>query len=251
MSERRAVAASQPEAQDAAAPSLARIDALRQAGAWRLDPARFRYLEALSRRMSTQPEPVRRLLQDKLDAALGDYAARFAQAQASAAEVADRLLARQPRLAAQLRLLQAVGDFRAVHRLAAPQRSAARCAPLAELNAHAREAVASRVAAAAPGEAQEDELASVRRFRQAWSSTRTRDQVEQAVARKSANAGPLNSHALVLQSLALMDELSPAYLRRFIVLVESLQWLEQAGEKVRPQPGKVARPARRRSARKA
>lgn len=102
--------------------------------------------------------------------------------------------------------------------------------PLAELNAYLREASARKAAAAGPGD-DPHELASVRRFRQAWDRHRADDQVAQAVARKPAHAGPLNSHVLVLQSLALMRELSPDYLRHFLVQVESLQWLERARER--------------------
>jgi hypothetical protein len=197
------------------------LESLRSAGAWRLDPVRFKSLEALSARLPGQPEPVRRLLQDKLQAALVDYAERFAKAQ------------------------QAVG----VRPAAAKAAPGAACAPLAQLNAYIREASAAAREAPAPGETQErDELASVRRFRRAWSSVRTRDQVEQAASRKPANAGPLNSHVLVLDSLALMQELSPAYLRRFLLHVESLQWLARAGEKVPQKPAKQAgsaKPARR------
>ena len=45
---------------------------------------------------------------------------------------------------------------------------------------------------------------------------------DSAVSRKPANAGPLNSHLLVLHSLGMLGELSDAYLRRFLVQVESL-----------------------------
>ena len=113
----------------------------------------------------------------------------------------------------------------------------AACAPLAQLNQYIR---AVRAAAhdrtAVLGETlEQDELVSARRFKRAWDTFRTYDEVEQAVARKPANAGPLNSHVLVLQSLGLMQELSPEYLRRFLAHVESLQWLDQAREKY-PRP---------------
>ena len=48
---------------------------------------------------------------------------------------------------------------------------------------------------------------------------------------------------LVLQSLALMRERSTDYLRRFLVTVETLQWLEQAREKY-PRPSAKAKPAK-------
>jgi hypothetical protein len=92
------------------------------------------------------------------------------------------------------------------------------------------------------------ELASARRFRSAWGRGRSQDQLQEALARKPAQAGPLNSHVLVLQALELMGELSPDYLRHFLQHVESLQWLEQARE-VRA-PAKAGKAAKSRRAKK-
>jgi Protein of unknown function (DUF2894) len=69
--------------------------------------------------------------------------------------------------------------------------------------------------------------------------------VEQALARKPAQAGPLNSHVLVLQALELMRELSPDYLRHFLAHVESLQWLERSRDvAAAAKAGKVAKARR-------
>lgn len=128
--------------------------------------------------------------------------------------------------------------------------SAAR-SPLAGLNAYLREARAAAAEPAAPGETIDpEELSSVRRFRRAWDRTRALDRLEEAAARRPANAGPLNSHMLVLRSLDLMRGLSPDYLRRFIVQIEALQWLEDAAarsprEQPRAAAAKKSRNARR------
>jgi hypothetical protein len=214
------------------------LESLRREGAWRLDPTRFHYLEALSRRLPSQTEPVRRLLQDKLQAALADYAGRFAPEQqvrghpsppwVAGAETPDLIRGRNDKCA----VLCPLSDNGA--------------SPLAQLNQYIRDALPTGREAAEPDEAHKpDELASVRRFRQAWSSNYIQDKVEQAVSRKPANAGPLNSHLLVLQSLAMLGELSDDYLRRFLVQVESLQWLDQASEKYSARQAKPAKPARR------
>jgi len=214
MSEPRRGAAPQAPA-DGPGPLEAAIESLRSQGAWRLDPARFHYLVALSRRMAGQQEPVLGLLKQKLQAALTDYAERLAQR-----------------------------DVRAMRRPPAQAGTDASCAPLAQLNHYIRGARPADTAAAALGETQEpDELASVRRFRRAWDTSRTQDQVEQAVSRKPVNAGPLNSHVLVLQSLDLMRGLSPDYLRRFLVHAQALQWLDQASQKYPNQPAKQTRAA--------
>lgn len=70
------------------------------------------------------------------------------------------------------------------------------------------------------------ELASATRFRRVWSRTRAQESVSQAAAQRPANAGPLNSHVLVLQAMDRMAQLSPDYLRRFVAHAESLLWLE-------------------------
>ncbi len=116
--------------------------------------------------------------------------------------------------------------------------------PLAELNAYIRSARAARLGVSEEQAAQQQELASVRRFRRAWESGRTLDQLEQALARSPANAGPLNSHALVVRSLGLMGELSTDYLRRFLVHAQALQWLEKAREKYPREQGKAAKAPR-------
>ncbi len=129
-----------------------------------------------------------------------------------------------------------------MRRLVAPAQAQAAAAPLKHLNGY----IATVAATNAPPEesASARELASVRRFRSAWGQSRSQQQLEQALARKPAQAGPLNSHVLVLQALELMGELSPDYLRRFLLHVEALQWLEQAREARLPaSPRKPAKPA--------
>jgi hypothetical protein len=163
------------------------------------------YRQALERRMAGQPAPVQELLRARL------------------ADAPDVVPEAPP-----------------------AARAKAAASPLAQLNQAIRAANAARLATA-PGEPAQDpdELASARRFRAAWASGRTLDQVEQAIARRPAQAGPLNSHMLVLQSLAMMRELSTDYLRHFLVHVETLQWLEQAGSGEAKAAPKAARPARR------
>lgn len=97
----------------------------------------------------------------------------------------------------------------------------ATCAPLAQLNAYLRSVSPS---AADGGE----ELASARRFRESWQLAQAQDKLDLAALRRPAQAGPLNSHALVLEALAVVNDISPVYLRRLLGQVDSLQWLEQA-----------------------
>lgn len=81
----------------------------------------------------------------------------------------------------------------------------------------------------------------------AWPRISAEDQVDQTVRRGPENAGPLNSHMLVLRSLALMRQLSPDYLRRFLSHLDALLWLDQANQQYTLTE---AKPARRRRQRK-
>ena len=56
-------------------------------------------------------------------------------------------------------------------------------------------------------------------------------QVSQALRQAPQNAGPINSHMLMLRSLELLRELSPAYLQRFMTYADTLMVLEHAGMK--------------------
>ncbi|MGE0098732.1 MAG: DUF2894 domain-containing protein [Hydrogenophaga sp.] len=105
--------------------------------------------------------------------------------------------------------------------------------PLAELNHH--------IAQVAPARS---ELKSVQAFRESWARFATEDQVTEAVQRGPENAGPLNSHMLVLRTLGLLRELSPDYLRRFVAHADALLWLDQAGSRLK-QPSGNPRAARR------
>lgn len=75
------------------------------------------------------------------------------------------------------------------------------------------------------------DMKSVRRFGQVWSHIAAEQQVKQALNRGPENAGPLNAHRLMLRSLALMQSLSPDYLRRFLGQADALLWVEQANQK--------------------
>jgi hypothetical protein len=65
-------------------------------------------------------------------------------------------------------------------------------------------------------------------FRNTWSKLSADKQLNKALDQAPKNAGPINSHMLVLRSLALMREISPDYLNRFISYADTLVCLEQA-----------------------
>jgi DUF2894 family protein len=188
------------------------LDALRRAGAARLDPVRFHYLEVLSQRVDEASGGVQRILQAKLDQALADYGERFAQV--PKAEHAEDV-------------------------------GMSSSAPLRQLNQYIHQRLKSTGEPGLPGHDEfGGEIKSARRFRATWSRIAAEKQVSDAFGRGPENAGPLNAHMLVLHSLRLMRDLSPHYLQQFLSQVDSLLWLDQVNQKYTLADTKPARPGR-------
>ena len=78
----------------------------------------------------------------------------------------------------------------------------------------------------------------VEQFRQQLGKISVQKQVTQAIAQAPQNAGPINSHMLVLRSLGLMRDLSPDYLNRFMGYVDTLLFLD-APQTVKTSPKKA------------
>ncbi len=171
----------------------------RKDGADRLDPVRFHLLETLARRARLHEGPVRHVLDMKLDAALTAYRQRLA----TTAQEMDESLA-SPAAPTGLEALTELNRH-----IAASVRQASNTD-----NAHA--------------DATPTELKSIDKFRNTWSRISADKQLRQAMESGPDNAGPLNSHLLVLRSLTLMQDVAPAYLDRLMRHVDALMWLDQA-----------------------
>ncbi|MDR5740405.1 MULTISPECIES: DUF2894 domain-containing protein [unclassified Caballeronia] len=63
-------------------------------------------------------------------------------------------------------------------------------------------------------------------LRTVWSKVSAERQLRESLEQVPKNAGPLNSSSLVHRSLALMREVSPAYLQHFLAYVDTLSWME-------------------------
>lgn len=172
--------------------SDATLDAWRAQGADRVDPVRFRFIEAMARRTAAQQGSARSLLDARLTGLLAAYGAAVDAAQAPDAAAPDSAL---PRSA----LAQLVDDM------------------------------AQRPEAGAP-----TELQALRYFRSTWSRLHAHRRLTQSLAKEPENAGPLNSHHLVLRSLTLMRDLSPDYLHHFMSYVDALLWVEQLNNSAAP-----------------
>ncbi len=185
----------------------ATLEAWRKQGAHRLDPVRFRFIEAMARRAAAHNGETRRLLDDKVDRLLRTYGDDLEKAGPPASR------------SASLR--------------GSPPSQASR-GPLAELVEHiGRLAPSSGRGPAAitdgvPTPEGTRELKTLSYFRSTWSRLSADRRLTQSLAKVPENAGPLNSQHLVHQALTLMRDLSPEYLNRFMAYVDTLLWLEQA-----------------------
>ena len=203
------------------------LEALRARGADRVDPVRFGHLEALLRRGLAQTPGVRAVLQVRAEQAIEAWMQEL-----SAAGV------------------QPAGDPRAGTGQTDDIDGSGAVAALRSLNlalrAH-REVQREQADLMTGDDGDADALSSAQRFSSSWSRLATEQQVVAALARGPENAGPLNSHRLMLRALSLMRELSPDYLRRFVAQSETLLWLDAA---VQAPPAAAARPGARPATRK-
>ena len=225
---------------------LQELESFRRQGAQRFDPVRFQYMEALARRMQTQPLSVQRILESKLKSALEGYAQCLMQAQKSASDEVANLFSQRPDLARELRRLLLAGDYAGVRRIGRQAALSPPRASLAQLNHY----IQSTSQAGSPTQGVSHvkvgstEMKSSHRFRQTWARMSAEDDVDKALSRAPENAGPLNSHSLALRSLALMRELSPDYLRRFLAHLDTLLWLDHMNQTSTSLPIKPVRRAR-------
>lgn len=186
------------------------LHAWRQRGADRLDPVRFRFIEAMARRAATHEGEARRLLDERV-------------AQLVAAHDA------------------------ALAKLEPPRKKATPAAPaeggLADLLAH----VAERTGVAEGAARSAADLKSLRYFRSTWSRLSADRRLNQSQSKVPENAGPLNSQHLVHRAITLMRDASPDYLNRLMSYIDALSWIDQANVST-PLPA-AARPEGRKAAR--
>ncbi len=174
--------------------ALALLQPSQAAEAAQLDPVGWHYILVLAERTRTQTGPAHALLQAKLNTAVAQLQLRLAKPQTPSTLPSS--LAPSPLSA----LLQD---------MAAP--SAQR--PWSP-SGHGRL-----------------DNPRVEQFRQQLGKISVQKQVTQAIAQAPQNAGPINSHMLVLRSLGLMRDLSPDYLNRFMSYVDTLLILEDSGQR--------------------
>jgi hypothetical protein len=190
---------------DSAPDFLALIATLRQAGAGQFDAVRLHYLEVLAQRALAHRGGIRHLLDLRLAAALARFQERLESAQADAD--------------ATIALLPGAED------------KATLAALVRELQQHAADTGHAR---ADDNVGAPVELKTLRQFRTTWSRLSSDKLFVQALEAAPTNAGPINSHMLVLRSLELMRAISPDYLNRFISYADTLLCLDECDKKKTP-----------------
>ena len=179
----------------------AQLQALHESGAEQIDPIGWHYLQVLAERTRTQSGTAQTLLEARLARALQDLRARLAEAPQRSATPAT--MAAPSPLAL---LLQDMAPSDHANTARQPQQS--------------------------PG--WRAESPRVQQFRKQLRKISVQKQVSQALAQAPQNAGPINSHMLVLRALGLMRDISPDYLNRFMNYVDTLLCLDEAQRQQQP-----------------
>ncbi len=220
----------------------------RDAGGERFDAAGWHYLDTLARRMAAHEGSVRRMLEAKLERAVAVFAERFEHARSAAAQLLSDSCEQHPHAIAELQRLFADSDFKGLRRLRATLDARKQCAAFGELVAYLEPAMAREPQhPSAPHTASHTteavsptlELKTVRESRDTWARLSVDKQLALAMKQAPENAGPINSHMLILRSLAMMQAISPDYLNCMVSYVDTLLALN---------PGEVAAPVKKKKA---
>jgi hypothetical protein len=79
------------------------------------------------------------------------------------------------------------------------------------------------------------ELKTTRIFRESQEKFNAEKIVRQAIKEGPDNPGPINPHMLAIRSLSTMQSISPEYLKRFLSYIDTVFWLDQVSEDLKPK----------------
>jgi len=222
----------------------------------RHDPVRFCYIRSLAARARGKPAPVAAVIREKADAALAAYETDFNNARTEAEKTVERVRVAFPdavpgvqrffeenefkqvdRFARQLdrrrphsglsALIERMGRNRAV----SPEQTAQPA--LDGLMRRQEQEIVSSMGLAGDGEfdrAGKTEMRSVAHFKETMKKLRTDQLVTRSLHDRPENPGPLNAQMLAIRTLAALRRISPEYLARFVTYIDTLIWLQAAGE---------------------
>ncbi len=210
---------------------LARARELQAGAGARTDPLGVFRIQRLAARLQAGHGAA---LARRLAAAIAAHHDRVKRLRSRARADCDRAREAFPESAAEFERLFEAGDFRLlwnrIARLEGRGRTGGRADSLAA------------VLAGMSRDSDAPELRAVRRFQATWSRLRMTRQLEQSRAQAPRNAGPLNSHHLVLQALEQMRAISPGYLQGFLTGVDALLWLDRIVEAAGPAGNRASKP---------
>lgn len=181
------------------------LAAFRSQGVPASERVRFHFIEALARRAARHEGETRRLLDARVAKALSDHQVRLRSAGQAEGQVQEVLQDAKPSALAEL-----------VRRL--------------DASSSAWEGLAS-AEEGSPAMPSSAELKTLSHFRATWSKLSVSQRLKQSLHQAPGDAGPLNSHGLAVRALKRMQEISPAYVERFVSYFDALVWLERATAK--------------------
>lgn len=191
------------------------LDQLRQAGEDRLDPVRFRYLEALEHRLRTRELQHSRHWQ-KLLQAVREYQLKARQARLPSTP---RFPPRPSSLGSLLEDLAQVPAAKAT-----ASQSAVEARVFGDAAGHGPSLTGDRNPGPRP-------LKAITRAHANQDAQALHERIRRAIEQAPGNAGPMNAHRVVSRAVAEMHTLSPDYMKRFARYTDTLMALEKLGKK--------------------
>ena len=230
---------------------------MREAGGERFDPSGWHYLDRLAKRAMEQNDGARHILEAKVEREIASFSQRLNMARSSAAALLESACSQHPTAASELEDLFANNDFKGLRRQCARLEARKPYAALAEL-VRQLEPAPDSAPGKAPGSAAARinevhaptlELKTVRESRASWARMSVDKQLAKAMDQAPQNAGPINSHMLILRSLAMMRDISPDYLSHIVTYIDTLVSLdpgeaEAPVKKKKVVTAKAAKPAK-------
>ena len=222
------LAADTPNSESTISAELAAtIASLLEHGADSFDPIRFRYIESMIKRAGEQRKLVAQVIEKKVRKALDDYQNDAAKCKETSQNQGVEISEARAELIA---LTQHLDQGKSHDDDGVNEGSFTNILRQQESD------VVQSFAGTATGQRREPN--AIRLYRESWAKQNSDRLVVQSVKSGPEDPGPLNSQMLVIHSLSTMRGLSPDYLNRFVAYVDTLLWLEQAGNDIQSSKSK-------------
>jgi len=234
------------------------ISLIVEQGKNRFDETRFRYISSIYNRAVKQRSPVSLMLMSKVNKMLTSYQSDLSLAEEAMVGLSNRIKMSFPESSNEVERLGRHYNVKALTQLEARLTRASGAGVLSTLTnllLHQGESADNQ---SAPSflellQTQENEcvktysdnetctrpkkneLKSTRLFRESQEAFNAEKVVRQAIKDGPNNPGPINPHMLAIRSLSTMQSLSPQYLKRFLSYIDTVFWLEQASEDLKPK----------------